>query len=172
MEKKDKGKPQQTNTDVKVEITEYRDPISHGENTRYYRNMKRFSQEYMAAKLGISQPKYSEIERSAVIDDETLSKIANILNIGLEWLKEIPILKGTTIYNQDGNGTNFQNTGDVNYTIQNPVEEIKEAYTNTIEILERNFDKTLRDKDRRIETLEERNNDLLDRLINNNPSIK
>ena len=134
-------------TNIEVEVKENLVEINQGENVRHYRNMRKFSQEYMAAKLNISQSKYSELERSSIIEDKYLTQIAKILDIGLDWLKEVPIQKGNTSYHQDGDGnTNFQNTGDVHYSINNPIEPVVTAYKVTIESLQKTIEAERKEK--------------------------
>lgn len=162
-----------TNAEVVMEVRENNLYVNHGENVRHYRTMKGYSQEYMATQLKISQPKYSEIERESVIDEKYLIDIAKILNLGIEWLNEIPIHRGTTSYHQDGNGnTNFQNTGDVNYNINNPVEQVKEAYQDTIRIVKESYEKSLSDKNATIKGLTEDRDKLLDKFLAASNSIK
>lgn len=111
--------------------------IHHGENTRHYRTAKKLSEEYMASELEMSLTDYNRLERSAVIEEELLGAIAEILNLGIEWLRDILIINDRYYrYHQDGNGnTNFQNTDDINYNINYPVENVVDAYRENIETL-------------------------------------
>lgn len=172
MDKADNKKPLEAQTNIQAKITERKMVVSHGENVRHYRRMKGYSQEYMAHKLRISQPKYSEIERNNVIDEVILNKIAQILNIGVEWLRDIPLQTGTISYFQDGNGTNFQNTGDVHYEINYPVETVKEAYESSIDIIKSTFEIAIADKNAIIEEITKEKNTFLEKLMQAVGNIK
>lgn len=112
-----------------------------GENIKRYRTIKGYSQEYMATEMKISQLKFSDLERSSIIGEEDLAKIAMILNLGIEWLKEIPLMKGSENYHQHGNeNTNFQKNGHIDYTINNPVEQVAAAYEGIIKMLNVSID--------------------------------
>lgn len=156
----------QSESEVTVKVEEILITVNHGENVKHYRNLKRYSQEYMAAKMGITQPKYSDIERRSDIEDTHLKMIAKILNIGVEWLTDYPAVKGYCSYHQDGNGnTNFQNTGDVNYNINNPVDQIALAYQNTFDSLNRALETFMGDKREAIEAERKEKQLILDKLV-------
>ena len=54
-------------------------------NIRKLRVMKEYSQEYMAYRLGVSQPTYCRIEKNGQkINFQTLIKIASILETSVE----------------------------------------------------------------------------------------
>lgn len=58
-----------------------------GEKIRKIRELRGFSQEFMASELEISQPGYSKIEKDEVKPDiDRLGKIANVLGIDLQSL--------------------------------------------------------------------------------------
>lgn len=146
--------------DENIEVKEFRASTHHGDTVKHFRTAKGYSQEYMATQLNISQPKYSGIEKQEIIDEKYLETIAAILNVGIEWLRDIPLFKGYNSYHQDGNGnTNFQNTGDVNYNINNPVDPIVDAYKDTIN----NFKEIIDDQRTVINDKDEKILDIIDR---------
>lgn len=106
-------------------------------NIRKIREIKGFSQDYVATKLGVSQNNYSKIERGEIqLKKERLEEIAKVLEVKTE---DIERFNDSVIFN------NCQNSGCHNrYTIENPIEKINELY-----IL------LLQEKDLRIKQLEE-----------------
>ena len=68
-------------------------------NIRKYREMKGYSQEYMAHELQINQASYAKIENSSTkLTVERLFTISNLLETDVSELLD---LKKQTIYNQD-----------------------------------------------------------------------
>ncbi len=62
--------------------------MSLGENIRKIRELRNYSQKFMAIKLGISQEKFSYLEtKQKNIDDITLNRISNILNVNVNLIK-------------------------------------------------------------------------------------
>lgn len=109
--------------------------VHHGDNIRHYRHRKGYSQEYVASLLGESQQTISDWERKETLDDEILCRIADVLDIGISWLKDIPLEK-TSIYSQDGNNnTNFQSNHKVEYIIHNPLQAVENAYKTSTQII-------------------------------------
>jgi transcriptional regulator with XRE-family HTH domain len=75
-----------------------------GNNIKQIRELKNFSQEYMAQELGISQPAYARIEGGTVIPKiDRLQRIAEILEIDVSFL-----LNTTNIFNLVFNATSNQ----------------------------------------------------------------
>jgi len=58
-----------------------------GHNIARIRGMRRVTQKEMAAKLMLTQPDYSRIEKSEVVDDERLQQIAEILTVSVDTIK-------------------------------------------------------------------------------------
>ena len=80
-----------------------------GDNIRKIRELKGYSQEYMAMELGISQPSYARIENGMTVPKiDRLQRIANILNV------ELSVLFDTTnyfniIFNAEANQSGYIN---------------------------------------------------------------
>jgi len=67
---------------LKIEI------MAHlGENIAKLRGMRQITQKAMAAKLSIAQPVYSKIEKKPEIDDDLLAKIAAVLEVTPDAIK-------------------------------------------------------------------------------------
>lgn len=92
-----------------------------GNNIARLRSFRRIPQKDMANRLGIKQQDYSRLEKKALIDDETLLKIAEELNFPVEAIKEMEASTTIqTVYQQTGNnGNGF-------YVITN--EKVEEMY--------------------------------------------
>lgn len=58
-----------------------------GNNIKIFRELKNFSQEYMATELGLSQPSYARIESGKTVPKvDRLQQIASILEVDLSTL--------------------------------------------------------------------------------------
>ena len=130
---KKKGILKQTGLDASVHVEERYQKVHHGNNIELYRTAKGYSQEYMATQLGIAQQRFSDLEKQETIDEGILTKIADILGLGVEWLRDIPVHRASNLYCQNGSGVYFANTGNVTHTIVKPVEEVVEAYKGSLE---------------------------------------
>lgn len=64
-----------------------RKPLSIGQKVERVRLFKGIKQEYLANKLGISQPQVSKIEQQEEIEEELLKQIAEILEVTPESIK-------------------------------------------------------------------------------------
>ncbi len=90
-------------------------------NIRKYRELKGYSQEYMAGELHISQPSYAKLENdSTKITVDRLFSISKLLEIEIAELLD---LKNQTIYNQE-----FSDNSIGHQTVQNLYQENKETY--------------------------------------------
>lgn len=61
-------------------------------NVKNFRELRSFTQAYVASQLGISQESYSKLECGKVkIDEERLEQIAHILDVKVETLKSFDV---------------------------------------------------------------------------------
>jgi transcriptional regulator with XRE-family HTH domain len=99
-----------------------------GSNIRRFRELRGYSQDFMADKLGITQSSYGKIEREAVkLTIERLQNIADVLEVDLANL----------INSKNQNIFNIMYNNDVsNGYIENQKLESKEAYQQLIKSLE------------------------------------
>jgi len=99
------------------------------ERIRMFRNIK---QEYVANKLGISQQQYSKIEQQENIEDDVLEKIADILGVTMETIKNFDDDKVTYNINNfyDIHDIEIKDNASSNFVAQqfNPIEKINELY--------------------------------------------
>ena len=102
-----------------------------GNNIKNIRELKNFSQEYVATEIGLSQPQYSKIENGTAIPKiDRLQRIADVLEVDLSTL-----LSSTNIFhftfnkaaNQSGYYINSQtnNTLDIDMLRKIIQEELK-----------------------------------------------
>ena len=105
--------------------------MSVGTNIKNIREIRNFSQEHVAAEIGISQPAYARIESGATIPKiDRLQRIADVLEVDLSTL-----LSTTNIFNfndsatQNGFYVNSQtnNTIDIGILRQIIQEELKKV---------------------------------------------
>lgn len=110
-----------------------------GKNIKQLRELKNYSQTYMAQQLGISQRQYSNIESN--VNNITISqveKIATILNISISKILE---LNAETIFNNQSHDSSILN----NQVFHNGLAD-KERLL---------YEKLLTEKDLRISALEQ-----------------
>lgn len=113
--------------------------ISVGHKIRAAREFKEISQEYLANKLGISQPALSKIENNEIkLDFEKVEEIALILGVDVNDMLNFDKANVFNNCNQSGTFSGVHNT----FTFTG--DEIKEVY-----------EKLLEEKDKRIQLLEE-----------------
>jgi len=122
--------------------------IHHGNNVRFFRNVRNMKQEDFAERLGIKQPAVTKIERQSVIDPHTLVKCADVLGISVELLRDFEPSRvldfdcftynnidklensnGTILISKDSSSTNTNN----NY----PIEKLMELNYKNAELYER-----------------------------------
>ena len=90
-------------------------------NIRKYRELKGFSQEYMAHQLSVNQSTYAKMENSSTkITIDKLFSVAKLLETDVS---EILDLKNQTIYNQD-----LKDNSVGHQQVENLYQENKEVY--------------------------------------------
>lgn len=103
-------------------------PISNhiGRKISRIRELREMKQEALASAIGVSQQAISEIERSEVVKDETLEKVAKALGVSVEGIRNF---SEEAVFNIIGNtfSDNSQNNNNYLCTI-NPLEKIIELY--------------------------------------------
>lgn len=103
---------------------------------RNIRELKNFTQEFMADKLGISQAAYSKIENGATkVSYEKLQDIAKIMGVKVEDIQSFE----TERYFNSFNNLKGNNNGIVNIAFD---QDIKKLYEDKIVLLEKLLAKT------------------------------
>ena len=106
--------------------------LSIGQKVERIRLFRGVKQEYVANKMGISQQQYSKIEQQEKIEDDVLEKIAEILGVTMETIKNFDDDKVTYNINNfyDIHDIEIKDNASSNFVAQqfNPIEKINELY--------------------------------------------
>lgn len=99
----------------------------HGRNIKRLRDLLGIKQETMALELDITQQAVSKLEQKEEIDSDTLVKVANIMHIPVEAIKNfneeatVSFIANTFNEGSIGNQSNY-------YCTFNPIDKIVELY--------------------------------------------
>ena len=77
----------------------------HGHNIKRLREILRVKQDVLAAKFNITQQAVSDLEKKAQINDEILEKVANVLKVPVEAIKNFSEDVATHIINNTFSGS-------------------------------------------------------------------
>ena len=105
--------------------------VHHGRNVKRFREIFGVRQEAMAFELDMTQQNFSRLEQKKEIDDDTLEKIAGILKIPVNAIKNLSdesvvnIISNTLHDNDNAYGSSVNY---FHYSTFNPVEKIVELY--------------------------------------------
>jgi len=102
------------------------------------RELRGIKQEHLAAELGVSQQTVSQMEQAETVEDEVLEKVAAVLGVSAEAIKNyndeavLNIISNTFISNDTStlNAINYQPSF-------NPIDKIVELYNEKVALLER-----------------------------------
>jgi len=100
------------------------------------RELRGIKQEHLATELGVSQQSVSRIEQAETIEDDVLEKIANILGVPVDAIKNFSDEAVINIISSTLHNT----SGLVNYNPTfnfNPIEKIVALYDEKVALLER-----------------------------------
>jgi transcriptional regulator with XRE-family HTH domain len=111
------------------------EPTLHiGRKISKIRELKGIKQETLAMELGISQQAVSKIEQNTEIEEDALNKIAKVLGVTPEAIKNF---SEEAVFNIIGNSYHDNSTS-INYQCTfNPIEKIIELYDEKVALLER-----------------------------------
>lgn len=99
----------------------------HGENVKRFRGLRGIKQEVLADMLGKSGSWIYEMERKAVIDDESLQLIADALQIHIDVLKNYTDNCDVQINTFDNENVKSSGYFEENNNIENDIKEITAA---------------------------------------------
>ncbi|PPL02275.1 helix-turn-helix domain-containing protein [Parapedobacter indicus] len=102
--------------------------IRIGPNIKFIRNIKGVKQEVVATGLGISQPEYSLIENSDVVDEQIIIQIAQILNVTPELIKEFNENQAFYSIENKVENTTISESAHGIHQVFSPVEKVVELY--------------------------------------------
>ena len=126
-----------------------------GRKVRSVRELRGKKQETMAEELGISQQAVSKLEQSEHIEDETLERIAGVLDVSVEAIKNFN--EEAAVYNiQNNYEAKLEDTSqliNVNYQCTfNPIEKWVEA----VEKIEKLYEELLKKQEALTESEKEK----------------
>lgn len=122
---------------MKTEPVEKLNKRHVGRNVQRVRMYFGMKQEAMAADLGISQQEVSKIEQQEEIEEETLSRIADVLGVSPEVIRDFDVEKAIYNINNIRDNTFEQGATSIGQLEQgassiaqqfNPIEKIAELY--------------------------------------------
>jgi transcriptional regulator with XRE-family HTH domain len=123
-------------------------PVHEGRNVKRIREILGIKQDALAMDLGLSQQAISQLEQKEALDSEMLSKIAAVLKVPVEAIKNfdeqaaINIISNTFHNNSHDNSSFYSSALNYQPTF-NPIDKIVELY-----------ERMLKDKNEMIEKLE------------------
>ena len=97
------------------------------------RELRGIKQETLASELGVSQQSVSRMEQSDILEDDVLEKIAKVLGVTADAIKnfsEEAMVNYFNTFNDSSSGFNYHCTF-------NPIEKIVELYDEKVALLER-----------------------------------
>jgi transcriptional regulator with XRE-family HTH domain len=100
--------------------------IHYGRNIKRLREILGVKQEYIAAELDVTQQFVSKLEQKEVIEDEMLEKVAKILNVPVNAIKNLNDELTTNIIT-----TSYHDDSGENHTVNyhfNPIDKVVELY--------------------------------------------
>ena len=109
-----------------------RPKIHHGRNIKRLRDILGVKQEQIAFELNLTQQAVSKLEQKDVIDDETLVKVAKVLKVPVEAIKNFDdeatiSFVANTFNDSTAVGYNY-------YCTFNPIDKIVELYERMLEM--------------------------------------
>jgi len=113
--------------------------VHHGRNIRRMRDLLGIKQEAIAKELDISQQSVSEMEQKVIIDDETLEKVAKVLNVpvnALKYMTDESTINYFNTFNHTVDNSAFGTSNNINYSF-NPIEKINELHEENKSLYER-----------------------------------
>jgi len=121
-----------------METSEKNTRMHLGRKISRIRELRGMKQEALAAELGISQQAISKIEQSEEIEDSTLEKIAHVLGLKIEALKNFTEDSVFNYFNNfSDNSINQGPIGSHNICNFNPLDKLMEALEANKELYER-----------------------------------
>jgi len=101
--------------------------VHHGRNIKRLREMLGVKQEYIASELNMTQQTISKLEQKEEIEDEVLDKVAKVLNVPVDAIKNLNEETTTKYINtfNDSQGHFFSTNINCNF---NPIDKVVELY--------------------------------------------
>ena len=102
--------------------------IHHGNNIKRLRDILGVKQEIIASELGWTQQFVSKLEQKEQIDDETLQKVADVLHIPTDAIKNFNDEATVTFITNTFNNHDIVTSNFTCMSTINPIEKIVELY--------------------------------------------
>ena len=114
----------------------------HGHAVKRIRNTLGIKQDALATDVGMSQTMISRYEQRKVIEDDVIEKIAKVLNVSPEFIKEMEEDPVTVIVENNTFEKGNNNIGYItdNNIVNNPIEQILELNKEMQSLYERMLD--------------------------------
>jgi len=135
--------------------------IHHGHNLRLARTWKNMTQETLADKLNIFQTDVSALEQKETIDNKMLDKIAQAMEIPVDFFTDFDL--GSTMNSYSVNNhttytmsTGEQATGNELNQLKNQTIENQENIYNPLDTVKELYERLLKEKEQQIEELKAR----------------
>ena len=126
--------------------------VHHGRNVKRLREMLGIKQETLAEKLALSQQTVSRFESQEELEDDILNKIADVLHISVDAIKNFNDDVAVNIISNTFNNNEGQSVACHQYYNFNPIDKIIKLYDEKMELYERMI-KTEQDKNALLERL-------------------
>ena len=101
--------------------------VHQGRNIKRFRDILGVKQEALAAELNMTQQAFSDLEQKEQIDEKTLNKVAAVLQIPVEALKNMTDEAAVNIVANTFN-SHDTSTSISYYPIFNPIDKVVELY--------------------------------------------
>jgi transcriptional regulator with XRE-family HTH domain len=124
--------------------------VHMGRKISRIRELRGIKQEALAAELGLSQQTVSRMEQSATVDDEMLEKVANVLGITVDGLRNF---NEEAVFNIISN--TFHNTSNENSTLIASSLNYQPTF-NTIEKIVELYERLLQSEREKVELLQKK----------------
>ncbi|QQX76010.1 MULTISPECIES: helix-turn-helix domain-containing protein [Aequorivita] len=104
-----------------------------GQKIAHVRKLRGVKQETLANELGISQAEFSNIENAAIVDDNILNQIAEILNVPSEAIKNFDESLAVYYINNKIENSTIQENGHGIHQVFSPIDKVVELYERLLE---------------------------------------
>lgn len=121
----------------------------HGRNIKRLREMLGVKQDAVAFELEITQQSFSEMEQKEIIDERVLDRVAKILNVPIDAIKNMndeATINYINTFNEKVDNSAFGSANTINCSF-NPIDKVVELY-----------ERMLKEKDDKIAMLEQQRN--------------
>lgn len=121
-----------------METTTKNNKVHIGRKISRIREIRGIKQDALATELGVSQQAISKIEQSEEVEDSTLEKIAKVLGVSSDAIKNFNEESIFNIISNTFNSNDHSTLNAINAQCSfNPIDKVVELYNEKVELLER-----------------------------------